>query len=324
MPGVRFANPETGETQFYRGGSFGVGEGNFEIVGASVAPHYYGENSDNPQCALKLTLQRLNGDWNKTDDEPGYEMWDGGPLGRFTPGEAADANTVDDAEDLGTDRDKEGNCFYSANSELIGGKASQFLDRIIKLGFKPQVIGSGYLPTLVGTKFTLTKEPNPYAKKAKDPTILLPSKIMQFPWDKAAGSANGGGKGKPAAAGAAGAAPAKGAPPKPAAKPTTAKPSAAPKNDNEEAEAAVLEYLAETAIASVGQTFPRQNIAVKCHMKFTKAGNPELGKAAKALILADETINGICMQVNENLKQVDAGVEIVFDGSDMTFDPVGG
>lgn len=322
MPGVLFANQETGELQFYKGGVFGFGEGFCEVVHAAVTDHYYGQNSDNPACALTLTLQRLNDDGSRTNDEPAIEHWDAGPLGRFTPGLATDIDSVSSCEDLGPGKGTEGNCFYSANGELIGGKASQFFERLVKLGFKVQVLGKAYMPSLVGMKMKLQKEPNPFAKKAKDPTILLPVEIPVFPWDTktASASASAGKAAKPAAR------PASAKATKPAAAvaaPAATAPavaSAAPSNSGDTSET-IVSWLAQHARDNVGTSKTVGKLATAALTGLIRVSKPA-AEAAKTAINNPEELAGMVEAVNEILLAEDPAVVMVAvseDGATVEF-----
>jgi hypothetical protein len=207
------------------------------------------------KCGVRLSVQRLDSDWNPTDDEPVDEVLGVGKSEHFHPANASSADD-DDPQDLGGPEeaeDAEGNSITSIDGKKIDkqSKYAIFCKSLEEAGFKPAYL-DGYLPHLVGLKAEFTQLPLPKGANFKgknDPTCLAvkDKKIAVFPYEAKKGTA-----GKTAAATA-----------KPAAK-ATAKPAAKAEAEDGADDAvndAAMEVLAEIAGKKAGQTITRQMIS---------------------------------------------------------------
>jgi hypothetical protein len=209
------------------------------------------------KCGVRLSVQRLDNDWNPTDDEPVDEVLGVGKSEHFHPANASSADD-DDPQDLGGPEeaeDAEGNSITSIDGKKIDkqSKYAIFCKSLEEAGFKPAYL-DGYLPHLVGLKAEFTQLPLPKGANFKgknDPTCLAvkDKKIAVFPYEAKKGAA-----GKTAAAAA-----------KPAAAKAAAGKPAAAKAEAEDGDDAVneaaMEVLAEIAGKKAGQTITRQMIS---------------------------------------------------------------
>ena len=193
-------------------GSFGLQEGNVEITAAVCKVHQYppsketGKQSD-PFACVQLTFRKLDNDGDQLPDEQEEVMEFGiGKLEKFHPGLAKNAED-DDPKDAGDEVDVEGNCIYSVEGAAIhkNSKWMRLAESLEAAGFKSDVLGTGYLPELVGTKgyvktIALPRIPGSTAKN--DPTALVFDKITEFPYGKPKGKGKASGAGVGAGAGA--------------------------------------------------------------------------------------------------------------------------
>lgn len=208
--------------------SFGIQEGNVEVVAAVSKNHQYPPNSStgeqgDPFPCVQLAFQQYDSKWNKLDDEPVKMEFGVGKLDKFHPGLAASTDD-DDPQDLGDEVDVEGNCIAVVSEGAKLNKKSKwiiFTDSMVAKGFKPEVLGNGYLPDLIGTRGHVTsikQERMPNSTAKNDPTALVFDRIDAFPYEA---------KGKPATKPATAAKPpVKGAAKPPVAPATAAKPPA--------------------------------------------------------------------------------------------------
>lgn len=174
--------------------SLGIQEGVVEIVGAVVKVHQYppnrrsGEQGDPFPC-VQLTVVRCDKNGERISTDEIKEELGIGKLDKFHPGKAENA-ADNDPEDLGEEVDTEGNCIYAtdANSHLNKKcKWILFADSLEQKGFKPEVLQNGYMTDLVGLKVEVKTETLPRTpgyKGDKDPTALVATRILQFPYDK--------------------------------------------------------------------------------------------------------------------------------------------
>lgn len=172
--------------------SLGIQEGNVEVIGAVVRVHQYppnkktGEQGDPFPC-VQLEFARLDDDFNRLDEDPVKVEYGIGKLDRFHPGIAKGPND-DDPEDAGDEVDTEGNCIYVSDpGSRLNRKCKWmvFVQHLEQAGFKPEILGNGYMPDLVGLKghvktITLPK----IAGSDKEPTVLVFDRIVQFPYEK--------------------------------------------------------------------------------------------------------------------------------------------
>jgi hypothetical protein len=149
------------------------------------------------KCGVRLSVQRLDSDWNPTDDEPVDEVLGVGKSEHFHPANASSADD-DDPQDLGGPEeaeDAEGNSITSIDGKKIDkqSKYAIFCKSLEEAGFKPAYL-DGYLPHLVGLKAEFTQLPLPKGANFKgknDPTCLAikDKKIAVFPYEVKKGAA---------------------------------------------------------------------------------------------------------------------------------------
>lgn len=186
--------------------SFGITEGNVEITNAVSTVFQYPPNKGTGKQSaafgcVQFTFDVLDKEFNSKGEDPVKVELGWGDLEKFHPGQA-DSASDDDPTDLGDELEVIGNCIYSDGSRL-GTNTSwiRFTDSMEKQGFKPEVLGNGFLPDLIGTKghlFTQTLEKWSGYKGEKDPTQLIFDKIVAFPYDKKGKGAVKAPAGKPA------------------------------------------------------------------------------------------------------------------------------
>lgn len=172
--------------------SFGIQEGNVEVVGAISTVHQYppngktGKQSD-PFGCVQLEFHLLDKEFNRKEGEETVKAEFGwGSMEKFHPGKATGADD-DDPEDMGDELDVEGNCIYSDGSRISTNTSWARLTASMELvGFKPEVLGNGFLPDLIGTKgHVKTDKLEKWAgyKGDNDPTQLVFDKIVAFPYE---------------------------------------------------------------------------------------------------------------------------------------------
>lgn len=228
-------------------GGIGVQEGPVEVMQAEVRVHQFppnretGEQGD-PAPFVVLSFARLDPtSGERLDEDAIEEMFGIGKLEKFHPGNASSADD-DDPEDAGDELDTTGNCIYAVTDGARLNKNCKWIRMSTSLeeqGFKPEVLGNGFMPDLVGLKMvvktvTLPKMANSTSKR--EPTALICEKVIQFPYEKKAKGAAG--KAAPAAKPA----PGKAAPA--AAKPA-AKPAAAAEESSDDMAVTILKAIVE-------------------------------------------------------------------------------
>ncbi len=214
MPKVSCASKDAVEV------SLGIQEGVIEITKAVVRVHQYppnrktGEQGDPFPC-VQITAVCCDKNGERTSDDEIKEELALGSLDKFHPGKASGPDD-NDPEDQGYEVDSEGNCIYATEDGARLNKRCKWIilaDSLEQHGFKPEVLGNGYMPDLVGLKCEVKTEAGykiPGRTYQKDPTHLVVTRILQFPYDKKKAKAGAGAKAasKPAAAASATAAPA--------------------------------------------------------------------------------------------------------------------
>lgn len=203
-----------------KGGGFGAQEGFWEVGKAYSTVYQFPASEDMkakneeypPSCQVILELFKLDPkSYERIDDEPVFErLGFGGKNGldKVRPGKM-DSPADDEPEDLGTDLGVEGNSVYCEEGTTLADNCAWiiFSKDLEARGFKPEMIGSGWLPHLEGTKFEVERHKaykNPNKTYKSDPTNLGVKKIITFGYEVKKG------KGKAAAKPAAGAAAAAG------------------------------------------------------------------------------------------------------------------
>lgn len=260
---------------------FGVQEGNVLITNAEAKVHQYppnsktGRQSDEFGC-VQVTFQLLDKDFEPKGEEDVATMEFGwGDLEKFHPGKATGPDD-DDPEDLGTEIDVAGNCIYSDGSRIATSTGWVRLTASMEqCGFKPEVLGNGYLPDLIGTKGhvrTETLEKWPGYKKDDPPTQLVFDKIVGYPYEGKQSSK--GGKPKPSAA----------AKPLKPASPASSVPSV-PSGPTSESLAA--EILSEIRVEAAGKEMDLKAIRSKATAKLMRRKVPVPQHKAVFAVLAD-------------------------------------
>lgn len=254
-------------------GGMGIQEGNVEIVAACGKVHQFPPNKKSgnqsaPFCCAAIQLQRLDKDMNPTEDEPQWEYLTYGKdsLEKYHPGNASSPDD-DDPEDLGSEVDTEGNTIFVVDESAklrTTCKWMIFAKSLEAQGFKPDILGRGYFPDLVGTKGhvkTLTMEKIDDSDKA--PTCLVFDKIVVYPYSK------GGAK--------------KAAAPAKSGKAATAPP--ADEDADNPADEKAREVMTELSVEYSGKPIPVKKIAALAQTKMIRARTPgKLQKQALDLI----------------------------------------
>ncbi len=304
MPRVSFASADLVDV------SFGITEGSVEIVSAISKVHQYPQNrktgvQGDPFPCVQIQFAHLDPKTGqKTDAEPATMEFGIGSLDKFHPGKVTGPDD-EDPEDLGDEVGTEGNTLYpveDGNRITKSSKWSHLVVSMEQLGFKPEVLGTGYLPSLVGTKghvktVTLPKFDN---TREKEPTALVFDKITQFPYEK------------------------KGTAPKPApakpgtTKPASGKPASAPPAApaTEEADTDEINAIATTTLSTVaekngGSEMARTKLKSQALTTMLRAKvNAKNQKAVNELFASDEWLTEAC----ENL-----GIGFDADSGTITF-----
>lgn len=289
--------------------SFGFGEGKAEVVGAEIIAEHLSPNkvtgeTYEPRCALRLLLQRLDNNWNKTEEEPKEETWGIGSLKKFHPGSADDADDTENVEDMGAEADAVGNTTYSVDGSKIhpNSKVFHLLTSLQALGFRPEILGRGFAPDLVGLKGTLYNkmlEKRADWKGKNDPSVLVFKDIKQFPYEKPASKAAGKG------ANAAPAPPAKTA--KPAAKAPAAESNGA---GNVEVAEVLAEEIAAYGAGKKGGSALLANMRVALRTRMQPKHGKEVTDAALKLLADADQLRGMLEDLGGSLG--DDGVTVNF------------
>lgn len=289
MPKIGFGIKDAVET------SVGIQEGNVEIVEAKCKIHQFQPNKRGEQSsqftAVALKFHKLDKEFERlSGDEDEVTNWvyfslGGKSLDRFHPGQATGPDD-NDPDDLGDEIDTEGNVIYPVEGAKLNTKCKWIMfTKILEQGidgkgggFRPSVLGDGFLPALIGTKgHVLTIKLPKIDETGAEPTCLVFDKIVQFPYEKKAKSASK----APVAV------PKKTAAAKPAPVEEEQEETAA---DTESAESApghdeALSALVEVAATYQGQTISKSKLFTAAITKLVGAKvNGTLQKAAQGLI----------------------------------------
>jgi hypothetical protein len=243
--------------------------------------------------ALVVTIQRTDEHGKATADEPvENELKLHGDLSQMRPGNVKgrddnDPTDVDDNATLGT----EGNCIFVAEDGIKlnkGVKGLRFLRSLEEHGFKPDILGAGYFPDLIGTRahFKTIVGEKFRSDAENDPTYLTVDKISQYGYEKKA-------KAKPAAASAT----------------ATPKVNGAVAADNGD-DSKAREIVAAVASANSGQTMPVQKFNVIAFQ--TMAKDKSIEPSARKKIQEQ-------LKNTEWLAEVGVDVGLMVDGGDVTF-----
>lgn len=290
--------------------SLGIQEGNVEIIAAISKIHQYPPNKDTgdqgePFGCVQLELQQYDSKWVKDDAEPTkMEFGWGGGFGKadkFHPGLAQNAQD-DDPQDLGDEVDIEGNCICTiVDGAQLNTKCKWIMLSLSleKLGFKPEVLGNGFLPDLIGTRGhvkTITLERIPGSTAKREPTALVFDRIDVFPYEA---------KKKPAASAKGGAAT--------PAKTGTSKtpPPPAPAGDDDETIA--VRTLAEVKTEQGGETLEIKAFRSKSTSKLMRAKVPTARHKAILALMTDPA------WLQEQSEAEDAGMVFDADASTIEF-----
>jgi hypothetical protein len=187
MPKVSFASKDAYEPKL------GFQEGSFEVLNAAVKvcqlppSRETGEQSP-PFLGCVLSLQKTDDQGNPTEDEPMEKILRiEKDLSKMRPGRA-DSRDDSEPEDLGDELETEGNVIYAEEGAKINKNSSfqSFITSLEDKGFKPEILGAGYMPDLVGLKA------HAIAKKAEkrniggreiEPTYFVVDKILVRPYE---------------------------------------------------------------------------------------------------------------------------------------------
>lgn len=147
----------------------GIQEGKIEISKVFATTHQFpvskktGDQSD-PFVCVAMEVVRCDDNWDEVPEET--DTWYLGVGGsnkdgtfKFHPA-TKEGPDDDDAEDLGTDElDTEGNCIIAPGDHELDkrSKWAMVATSLLDAGFKPEILGRGYLPDLVGLKAEVKK-----------------------------------------------------------------------------------------------------------------------------------------------------------------------
>jgi hypothetical protein len=203
MPKVGYAAkdlaPDTG---------FGFERGKGEVVEAKTKIHQYPKSTKEPSkeqsapfICVQLGIMHLNDALERIDDEVKYVELGLGRKGltHFSVGVAKNAKD-DNPQDLGQALDTEGNCIFPLDGEQIHPKtpwgrfvseaelkdATGIYKGLQKAGFKPEVLGDGFIPDLIGMKAEFG-----HVKLEKwdgftgegDPSAFMVKQIFVYPYE---------------------------------------------------------------------------------------------------------------------------------------------
>lgn len=250
--------------------SLGVEAGNVEIVAAISKVHQYPPNKGTgeqgePFFCVQLEFQQYSDKWVKSDDAPIPMEFGAGKLDKFHPGLATSAED-EEPTDQGDELNVEGNCIAVIQDGAKLNKKCKWImltSSLEAFGFKPEILGNGYLPDLIGTRghvktIPLERMPNSTAKN--DPTALVFDRIDVFPYEKAKGATKA-----PAKAPAKTVAPAKAGSPAPAASSTEV---------SSDDETVAVQMLSEVMKEQAGQSLETKVLKSKVTAKLMRAKVP--------------------------------------------------
>jgi len=200
MPKISLSSKDTVK------GGFGAQEGTWEIGKASCIVYQFPPNSQtgeqtDPACMVRLELYKLDPNTlERIDDEPALEHLGFGrknTLDILRPGKLAKPEDSE-AEDMGAALGAEGNTvFGDPNHQPIkiyeNCAWAKFAHSLADKGFKDELLKTGYLPYLEGTKFDVERLKTGFTPEGGDATrertLLGVKKIHVFGYER---------KGKPA------------------------------------------------------------------------------------------------------------------------------
>ena len=181
-------------------GGVGIQEGNVVITAAVSKIHQYPPNKEtgqqgDPFPCVQIEFARLDADFDLIPDEATETVeYSIGNSNRFRPGQASSRDD-ENPEDLGTEVDVIGNTIYSVDGSEMNQNCKWmiFTDALVKCGFKAEVLGTGWLPDLIGTKghvFSKSLPKIPNSTSTKDRLCVVFDKIVEKPYEaKAKGKA---------------------------------------------------------------------------------------------------------------------------------------
>lgn len=207
MPKASFATKDAVET------SLGIQEGNVEILDAKCKIHQFPPNKKTGKqsaafSCVTIKYGKLDADMDPVVDDDGepiiedsYYALGSDSIKKFHPGNIDDPDD-DKPSDEGDDVDTEGNCINAIDGDAFNKKCKWmiFNNSLEKCNFKAAVLGTGYLPSLVGTKgHVITHKMDKIDGSDKDspPTLLIFDKIVVFPYSDKGGKSKDKDKGKP-------------------------------------------------------------------------------------------------------------------------------
>jgi hypothetical protein len=263
----------------------GFQEGWGEVVGAKSIIFQFPANKQTgeqsaPFTGVLLSIQRVDEAGKKLSAEPDEEILKVDKnLEAARPGNMA-SRTATDADDLGMDLGTEGNCIYTTEVYKFN-KKSKFIvlcDSLVANGFKPEVLGTGFLPDLVGLRAHFKRSAPQKFKtdtgEEKDYDSLIVDKISRYPYEKSAAKAT------PAAKKAA---PSQGTEQKlngaPAPGPAEETTAAAPTGDTDSIDSIVIGILRLVSTENSGKEVPLNRMKALAYQKLM--GNKDLAAAQK-------------------------------------------
>lgn len=190
---------------------FGFEKGRGEVVEAVVKVHQYPKSQKEPNKAqsapficVQLGLIHLNDKLERMDDEVKYVQISIGSKGleHFSVGMAKNAED-ENPVDLGQEVDVTGNCIFVRDegtqihpktgwgtfvgeAEMKSADGKEVYKGLQKAGFKPEVLGQGFIPDLVGMKGwfgNAVREKWEGYQGEKDPTVFMVREIYVYPYD---------------------------------------------------------------------------------------------------------------------------------------------
>lgn len=185
-------------------GSAGIQAGSYEVVDAKCKIHQFpansktGKQSDSFMCA-QLDFAPLDENGNrKKDEEPTALYFRVGDVKDFHPGNVdpdEKDNLEAEVEDAGEEVDCEGNTIFGVDpaKRLFAKMPWQlFTSSLEAQGFKPEILGRGYMPDLVGTKVELETIARTYKDKGtgedKTGTDVVVKHIIERPYERKNGA----------------------------------------------------------------------------------------------------------------------------------------
>ena len=281
--------------------SLGIQEGNVEFVAACCKVHQFppnkktGSQSD-PFCCAAIQLQKLDKEMESDGSDPSWTYLTFGKdsLVKFHPGDAQSADD-DDPSDLGEEVDTEGNTVFLVDEGAKLNKKCKwmmFASSLEQMGFKPDILGKGFFPDLIGTKAHVkTIKMERISDEGEPPTCLVVDKIFVYPYAKKAGKAAAGAA---AGTGAAG----KKAPDK-KAKPEA---SSSDNGDLSESHEKAMEIMGDLSAEQSGVEIPLKKLHALAQTKMIRGKVP--GKLQKEVLALTDSEDWL----GENGFEVEDGV----------------